>query len=446
MMKKVLITLGLVVLLAVSASAVQQWPVQKMELKNGLTLLTLEDPSTPAISFQVWYHVGSKNERPGITGISHLFEHMMFKGSKNFGDGEHDRLIQGAGGMLNAYTTNDMTVYHQEVGKDQLETVAKLEADRMQFLTITDKQLLSERQVVLEERNMRIDNSPFGDVLEQLMANVFLAHSYGWLTIGWRKDIEAITLEDCLNYYGTYYNPANAVVVVVGDIKTADAQKVVEKYFGKIPGNPKIPRPVFNEPEQKGERRVDYHKISQLPMFISGYHCPPSGSDDSYALDVMSQILSGGESSRAYQRLVYKDQIALAAGGEYQSMEQAGVFFAYGMMQPGKTSEEGKKALYEEIEKLKTSPVTQEELQKAKNQIEARFFMGNQSNDDKASQLGFYQTILGDYKLLFTQSDKYNAVTADDVMRVAKTYLTDRNRTAVTVIQENAGGMSPMGM
>lgn len=445
MKRLVVVAVFLILLPALASATVSEWPVQKHVLKNGLTVLTLEDHSTPAFSFHVWYHVGSKNERPGITGISHLFEHLMFKGSKNFADGEHDRLMQMNGGLINAFTANDMTAYHQQVGKEQLDLVARLEADRMQYLTLTETQLASERQVVLEERNERIDNSPFGDVFEQLTANVFLAHSYGWMTIGWRKDVENITLEDCLNYYRTYYNPANATVVIVGDINTPEAIKIVEKHLGKIPGNPKIPRPVYNEPEQRGERRVDYHKISQLPVFIAGYHAPAAGHPDSYPLDVLSAILSGGESSRAHQRLVYKEQMALAAGGQYQSMEQAGVFFAYGFMQPGKTTADGEKALYEEIEKLKTEPVSAEELQKAKNQIEARFYMGNQSNDAKANQLGYYQTVLGDYKQIFTEADKYNAVTAEDIMRVAKEYLTDRKRTVVTVIQEQSGGGGMMG-
>ncbi len=444
-MKKLLLLITMLMLLSASAFAAQEWPVQKYMLKNGLTLLTLEDASTPSVSFQVWYHVGSKNERPGITGISHLFEHMMFKGSKNFGDGEHDRLIQGGGGVLNAYTSNDVTVYQEEFGVNLLETVAKLEADRMRGLTITDKQLSSERQVVLEERNERIDNSPFGDVLEQLMGNLFLAYPYSWMTIGWRKDVENLTVNDCLNYYNTYYNPANATIVIVGDIKTVETQKLIEKHFGKLTGSPDVPRPIYNEPEQKGERRIDFHKVSQLPLFIAGYHCPAHGDPDSYALDVMSAILSGGESSRSYQRLVYKDQIALAAGGQYQALEQAGIFFAFGMMQPGKTTADGEKALYEEIEKLKTEPVSAAELQKAKNQIEAQFYMGNQSNDQKAGQIGYYATIMGDHKLLFQQAEKYNAVTAEDVMRVAKTYLSDRNRTVINVIQENKGA-APMGL
>ncbi len=445
-MKRLTLLVLLLTIMALPALAMSEWPVQKHVLKNGLTLLTLEDKSTPAVSFHVWYHVGSKNERPGITGISHLFEHMMFKGSKNFADGEHDRLVQSNGGILNAFTSNDVTAYHQEIGKDQLELVAKLEADRMQYLTITDKQLASERQVVLEERNERIDNSPFGDVLEQLMGNMFMAHGYGWMTIGWRKDVENISLEDCLDYYGTYYNPANATVVIVGDINTAEVVKIVEKHFGKIPGNPDIPRPKWNEPEQRGERRVDFHKVSQLPLFIAGYHAPAAGHADSYALDVLSQILSGGESSRAYQRLVYKEQMALAAGGQYQSMEQSGIFFAYGFMQPGKTTADGEKALYEEIEKMQTEPVSAEELQKAKNLLESQFYMGIQSNDSKALQLASTQVTMGDYRELFNQAEKYNAVTAEDVMRVAKQYLTPKNRTVITVIQEQAQSAGLMGM
>ena len=256
------------------------------------------------------------------------------------------------------------------------------------------------------------------------------------MMIGWRADIENLTLRQCQDYFKTYYNPANAVMVIVGDVKTADVIKIVDKYFGKIPGNPDIPRPFYDEPEQRGERRVDFHKVSQLPTFIAGYHCPAEGHPDSYALDILGRILSGGESSRIYKRMIYTDQIALAAGGEYGPREQAGLFYAYAFMQPGKTTAEGEKAVYEEIEKMKTEKVTDEELQKAKNQVEAEFYMGIQSNEGKADRLGHFQTFLGDYKLLFQEADKYAAVTADDIMRVAKNYLDSRNRTVITVIQD----------
>jgi predicted Zn-dependent peptidase len=444
-MKKLFCLLIALALMASSALAATEWPVDKHVFSNGLTLLTLEDRSTPAVNFQIWFHVGSKNEHPGITGISHLFEHLMFMGTDKVGKEEHSKIIQKHGGLSNAYTSFDMTVYHEDIGKDQLDLVLDLESDRLQNLKINDANLATERQVVLEERGFRVENSPFLDVLEQLFANAYQAYPYGWYVVGWRADLESLTLKQCLDYFHTYYNPANAVMVIAGDVNTADVIKQVDKYFGKIPGNPSVPRPVWDEPVQRGERRVDFHKVSQLPAFIAGYHTPADGQTDTYALNVLARILSGGESSRLYKKMVYDEQIALAAGGENGAREAAGLFYAYAFMQPGKTTAEGEKSLYAEIDRMKTEPVTDQELQKAKNQIEAEFYMGSQSNSDKASQLGSYQTLQGDYKLLFQQADKYAAVTKEDIMRVAKKYLDSRNRTVITVIQEQQGA-NQLGM
>jgi zinc protease len=444
-MKKLIVTLILVAALATSAFAAMEWPVEKKTFPNGLTLLTMEDHSTPSVSLEIWFHVGSKNEHPGMTGISHVFEHLMFMGTEKMGPEEYSKIIQRNGGICNAYTSFDMTVYQEDFGRDQLAMILDMESDRLQHLKIDEKNFLTERSVVCEERGFRVDNSQFMDVMEQLFANAWLAHPYQWYVVGWKHDIENLTLRQCKDYFKTYYNPANAVMVIVGDIDPKETAGLVDKYFGKIPGNPDIPRPQYNEPEQRGERRVDFHKTSQLPIFIAGYHTPAEGHPDSYALDVMSRILSGGQSSRTYKRLVYDEQLALAAGGEYGPREQAGLFYAYAFMQPGRTSAEGEKAIYEEIEKMRTTKVTDEELQKAKNQIEAEFFTGIQSNQSKVELLGKYQTFFGDYKLLFQQADKYAAVTADDVMRVAKQYLDPRNRTVVTVIQDNAGA-GLMGM
>ncbi len=441
-MKSIMTFVAILLLLSASLFATEKWPVKKHVYDNGMRLLVLEDHSTPSINMQIWYHVGSKNERPGITGVSHLFEHMMFMGTDTLGPEQFSRIIQRRGGVSNAYTTSDMTVYHEDIGKDDLGMAASLEADRMQNLKISPENLASERQVVLEERGWRYENSPFGDVLLQLNANLYLAYPYQWLPIGWRKDIEDITVEDCQKYFDTYYNPGNAVMVIAGDVDFDDVVKTIDKYFGKIPGNSDVPRPIWDEPEQKGERRIDFHKVSQLPIFVAGYHAPAAGSPDSYPLQVLARILSGGESSRAYQRLVYNEQIALFAGGDYGPNEAAGIFYAYAAMQPGHTTAEGEKSLYDEIEKLKTEPVTAEELEKAKNQQEAEFYMGSQSLEDKASRLGYYETILGDYNILFTEADKYNAVTAEDIMRVAKKYLDPMQRTVITVIQEQQ--TSPM--
>jgi zinc protease len=435
-MKKLIVVLSFLMTLATSAYGVMEWPVNKHVLSNGMVLLTLEDHSTPSVSLEIWFHVGSKNERPGITGISHLFEHLMFMGTDKMGPDEYFNIIQKSGGVCNAGTSYDMTIYQEDFGTAQLEQVLEMESDRLQHLKINEKNFLTERSVIVEERGFTVDNSQFYDVLEQLFANAWLAHPYQWMIVGWRSDIENLTLRQCQEYFKTYYNPANAVMVIVGDVDTKETVKLVDKYFGKIPGNPDIPRPLYNEPEQRGERRVDFHKMSQLPVFIAGYHVPGEGDPDQHALDIMGRILSGGQSSRIYKRLVYDEQLALAAGGEYGPREQAGLFYAYAFMQPNRTTAEGEKAVYEEIEKMKTEKVTEEELQKAKNQVEAEFYMGIQSNESKAEMLGRYQTFFGDHKRLFQQADKYAAVTADDIMRVAKKYFDPRNRTVVTVIQE----------
>ncbi|TFH54721.1 MAG: insulinase family protein, partial [Candidatus Zixiibacteriota bacterium] len=460
-MKKLIVVLLFLTAMATSAFAAVEWPVDKNVLSNGMVLLTMEDHSTPSVSLEIWFHVGSKNEHPGITGISHLFEHLMFMGTDKMGPEEYSKIIQKNGGICNAYTSYDMTVYQEDFGKDQLEQILDMESDRLQHLKINEKNFLTERSVIVEERGFRVDNSQFADVLEQLYANSWLAHPYQWMITGWKADIENLTLRQCQDYFKTYYNPANAVMVIVGDIDAKETVKLVDKYFGKIPGNAvtvtssnssslrvwrrkqsqqtvidNIPRPLYNEPEQRGERRVDFHKMSQLPVFIAGYHVPGEGHADQYALDIMGRILSGGQSSRIYKRLVYDEQLALAAGGEYGPREQAGLFYAYAFMQPGRTTAEGEKAVYEEIDKMKTQMVTDEELQKAKNQVEAEFYMGIQSNESKVELLGRFQTFQGDYKLLFQLADKYAAVTADDIMRVAKTYLDPRNRTVITVIQD----------
>jgi zinc protease len=436
-MKKLIVVLLFLTALATSAYAAMEWPVDKHVFNNGMVLLTMEDHSTPSVSLEIWFHVGSKNEHPGMTGISHLFEHLMFMGTDKMGPEEYSKIIQKNGGICNAYTSYDMTVFQEDFGKDQLESILDMESDRLQHLKINEKNFLTERSVIVEERGFRVDNSQFADVLEQLYANAWEAHPYQWMVTGWKADIENLTLRQCQEYFKTYYNPANVVMVIVGDVKTPEVIKAVDKYFGKIPGNPDIPRPTYNEPEQRGERRADFHKISQLPAFIAGYHVPGEGHPDQYALDIMGRILSGGESSRIYKRMVYTDQVALAAGGEYGPREQAGLFYAYAFMVPSKTTAEGEKAVYEEIEKMKTEKVTDEELLKAKNQVEAEFYMGNQSNQSKVEALGRAQTFFGDYKLFFQQADKYAAVTADDIMRVAKTYLNSTNRTVITVIQDN---------
>jgi predicted Zn-dependent peptidase len=424
------------------------WKITKEVLNNGMKVIVLEDHSTPSVAYQVWFHVGSKNERPGITGISHMVEHMMFKGTKKVGPEEFARIIQANGGTNNAFTHFDMTAYHEVLGADKLELAISLEADRMKNILIDSATLASEKQVVAEERRTTIDNSPYGPVFEQLLAMIYNAYPYGWHVIGWMSDIQEYSHHKLRDYFNTYYMPNNATAVIVGDIDPKTAIDLVKKYYGKIkPGPPNPYRPTTLEPEQLGERRAEIHKIAQLPGFFAGYKVPEAGHPDIFALKVLAKIYSGGESSRAYKRLVYDEKMCLAAGGELMVLEGPSLFFVYGIMQgQDKKTADAEKALYEELDKLKTTPLTEQELQKAKNQIEAEIWYQLESNEDKGYALGYYETIRGDYRTMFAEYDQYMAVTADDVMRVAKQYFDDKQRTIVTLIPETGAGMPVPGM
>ena len=411
-------------------------------LSNGLRILTWEDHSAPIITYEVWFNVGSRNERPGITGISHLFEHMMFKGSRKYGPEEHANIVQSHGGRLNAFTANDMTVYYENISSDELELVIALEAERQANLAITAENLASEREVVKEERRMRTDNNTFGDVMEQLMANAFIAHPYQWPVVGWMSDLNAITLEDCREYHRIHYAPNNATIVLVGDFNTNMALQLIEKYYGAIPKQEPPPPVSTVEPQQRGERRIKLHRLAQLPMLFAGYHIPNIIHEDMPAIAVAQKILSDGESSRIYKKLIYEDQIAMYAGGSVDEARDPSLFYAYCGMNIGHGIEEGERALFEIIEGLAQNPPTSEELQKAKNQLEADYILSLQSNSRKAYNLGFYQTVAGDWRLMFKISEKYAAVTAEQVAEVAARYFTERNRTTVVLIPEQQTGMT----
>ncbi len=411
--------------------------IEEHYLDNGLRILTWEDHSAPVISYEIWFDVGSINEKPGITGISHLFEHMMFKGSKKYGPEEHSDIVRANGGRLNAFTSNDMTVYFENISSDKLELVIALEAERQANLAITAENLASEREVVKEERRMRIDNSIFGDMLEQLSANCFLAHPYQWSVIGWMSDIESITLEECQEYHRIHYAPNNATVALVGDFDTEEALKLIEKYYGQIPSQEPPPPVETVEPEQKGERRIYHHRRAQLPMLIAGYHIPDINHEDMPALQVASTILSGGESSRIYRKMVYEDQIALYAGGGADAAKDPSIFYAYCGMNIGHEIDEGEEALFGIIEGFADNPPTEEELQKVKNQAEADFIFEMQTNSNKAYNLGYYQTVAGDWREMLAYPQKIREVTAEKVAEVAAKYFKPRNRTTVILVPEN---------
>jgi zinc protease len=430
--------LGVLFLAFVCQSAFGQisFPVEKHVLDNGLIVLISEDHSAPVVTYQVWFKVGSRNERPGITGISHVCEHMMFKGSKNLGPEEHPRLIKANGGIYNAGTWFDWTFYYEKLASDKLELAIDLESERHKNLTPTQETFTSEREVIKEERRTVVDNSPFGAVFEQLLNTAFTAHPYHWHIVGYMSDIDNITLEDVKNHYRVYYAPNNATAVVAGDVDPQEVMKLMHKYYDDIPAQPPPPKVGTVEPEQKGERIAYIHKMAQMPAFVVGYHIPEFGHPDTYPLSVAARILFTGQSSRLYQKMIYQDQSALHVGGDCFLMHDPHLFYSFVIMRPGHTAEDGKSILFEEIEKLKVEPVAEKELQKAKNQLEAEFIFDLQSVEAKGNAIGHYQTTLGDYSKLFEEAEKFQQVTAEDVMRVAKTYFNEKNRTVVVLVPE----------
>jgi zinc protease len=427
-----------VIILLISAltapAAELAFPIEKHQLDNGLMVLLIPDHSAPTVTVQVWYKTGSKNERPGITGISHLFEHMMFKGSKNFPKDKFDREVYGNGGINNAWTSFDNTTYYEVMPSDKLAIPIELEADRSRNLQINETNLNSERNVVINERLWRYDNSPFGSMYEQLFNNAFVAHPYRWLPIGFRSDIDSITLQECLDYYRIHYAPNNSFLVIAGDIDPNEAMKLVKKYYGPIEAEPAPPAVTTVEPKQEGEKRIDFHKAAQLPSIMAGYKIPDGKNPDIIPLQVAGKVLFDGESSRLYHRLVYDEQKAIFVEGSAMVLHDPSLFYIAAQAAPGASIDEVKQEIFEEVDRLKNEPITEEELQKAKNQMETDFINGLQSNAGRASQVGSFQIDTDDYTNIYSYPDMIQAVTAGDVMQAAKKYLTEYGRTVINLI------------
>ncbi len=401
-------------------------------LDNGLTVLTLEDHVTPTVSFQMWVKVGSRDETR-ITGLAHLFEHMMFKGSKHVGPEQHARLVQGSGGRLNAYTSRDVTVYFHDVPSEALPLVIDLEAERVAHLDISEKTLLSEREVVREERRMRNEDDPEGRAFEALLALTFKAHPYRNPVIGWASDIEATTVEACRHFFSTFYAPNNIVIAVAGDFDTEETLARIRRAFGALePAT--IPRNPTAEPEQRGERQSSIHYDVESPVLAVAWHAPPAGHPDAEALDVVGQVLSSGRSSRLYRELVYESQQALAAHGAYWELQDAGVFYAVASVRPDGSIARVEALLFDEIARLRSERVTEAELEKAKRQLEVGLVNGLRTNHALASRIGHDTVTFGRIRPLEERLAAVRAVTAEDVQRVASTYLVDEKRNVVEVV------------
>lgn len=403
--------------------------VKEYLLDNGLKILILEDHKVPLATFQVWYRVGSRDELPGKTGLSHFLEHMMFKGTPKYGSKVFSRLVQRNGGMDNAHTAKDHTAYFQIMASDRIDLSVDLEADRMTNLILDPKEASSEKKVVMEERRMRSEDDPQNSLFEIMNATALTTHPYRMPVIGWMSDIESLQRDDLYAHYKKYYSPDNAFIIIVGDVNADEAAKKIGAAFGSI-GKSSVSRvPLTQEVPQKGEKRIYLKKEAELPYMIAAYHTPSFPDGDSYGLEVLNSILSSGRSSRLYRSLVYEKKIALSAGAEYDGMNlDPYLFFLWGTPVPGREIAEVEKALYDEIDALKKEPPSEREVQKAKNQIEASFVFGQDSIYSQAMKIGMFE-LLGGWKLMDKYLEGIRKVTPEEVQRVARKYLTDDNRT-----------------
>jgi zinc protease len=404
-------------------------------LPNGLRIVMLEDHTAPVINLQMWYHVGSKDERAGRTGFAHLFEHLMYKGSAHVPAEEHSRFIEAMGGQDNAYTQDDVTVFWETFPSNYLERVVWLEADRLGSLKVDQPNFESEREVVKEERRVRVDNVPYGRVIEDLYAAAFTLHPYRHTTIGSMDDLNKATLADVQDFFHTFYRPDNATMVIVGDFTADQAMTYAQKYFGGIPKPTQpIPRIATPEPTQTAEKRLTQsYQNSPLPAVVIGYKMPAAFALDAYPLELASNILSGGESSRLYKKLVYDDQVAVQVFGAGNFTEDPNLFFAVAVMNQGKTSAEGEKGIHDILEAMRTTPVSQQELDKAKNQEISNFILGRETAQAKADAIGRYAVIGKSATLMNTDLASYLKVTAADIQRVARDYFTATHATVLLV-------------
>lgn len=403
-------------------------------LSNGMKVLLVEVPKAPVATVQVWYKVGSRNEVMGRAGLSHMLEHMMFKGTSRYPKGSFSRLIRKNGGMDNAFTSQDFTAYFENLAADRVELALEMEADRMQGLIFDRNELTTEREVVKEERRLRTEDDPQGALVEALFAQAYMSHPYHWPVIGWFGDLDAMSVEDLQRHYDTYYSPNNATLVVVGDINAETLLPTIKQLFEPIPKGPE-PKPVLTmEGEQRGERRFLLKREAQVPFVMMGYRVPNYTSEDSYALDVLESILSRGKSSRLYQSLVYDQKLSLAVGAEYGLMQaDPGLFYFYALVSPGQKVEAVEEALNKEIRRLQNEPPSELELQRAKNQVEAARIFEQDSNFRRAMLLGQAETVGAGWRKVDQFLERIRLVTAKDVQRVARQYLIEDSRTVGTL-------------
>ncbi|MCB0569283.1 MAG: insulinase family protein [Phaeodactylibacter sp.] len=402
---------------------------EQYTLDNGLRVILHQDKSTPIVAIAVMYHVGSKNEDPKRTGFAHFFEHLLFEGSDNIERGEFDKYIQNAGGTLNAYTTADNTCYFEILPSNQLSLGLWLESERMLHAKVDQKGVETQREVVKEEMRQRYDNRPYGSYQREILKRMYRKHPYQWQTIGSMDHLNAATEADYVKFYREFYVPNNAVIVIAGDFEPRQAREAVSKYFKDIPKREQpIYRPNIEEPPLGGEVRDTIFDRVQLPGVFEAYRTPAIGADDFYAVSMLTQLLSEGQSSRLQKALVDEQQLAIQVGNIAYQREGPSFALAYAIANAGQDPQALENAIHAEIGKVQKDGITEDEFQKLRNQIESSFISDNATMFGIANNLATYAVLYGDANLINTEIDKYMKVTKEDIQRVARKYFTKDNR------------------
>jgi zinc protease len=415
---------------------VGNFKVHRYTLGNGLRLLVVEDHSSPTFAYQTWFRVGSRDEMPGRTGLAHLFEHMMFKGTQLHPEGQFDKQLEAAGGEgMNAFTSRDYTAYVQELPSDKLDLIMSLEADRMVNLIVNEQSFKTEREVVLNERRMRNENSPDGTMYQEIFEAAFVKHPYRWPVIGYQKDLDAMTAEDARAFYRAFYSPNHATIVVSGDVDPGTVFEKAKQYYGSIPGQVTPAHPIDAEPAQAAVRRRNLKLNIQVEKLVMGYHIPGALDADTAAVGVLSAVLTGGKSSRLHRALV---DTGLASGVASYDLEDKdpSLMILFANMQKGKKATQAESVILKEIARVVKEPITEQELQRAKNRLSFSFYEGLATNSEKSHFLGYYEATAGDFALGLQRAQQVQKVTVADVQAVAKRYLQPNNRTVITGVQK----------
>jgi zinc protease len=427
-------TISFLVSLAFVSSAVHATNVREFVLDNGLKILMLEDHKSPAVTFQVWYRVGSRNEKDGKSGLAHFLEHMMFKGTPKTQPEEYSRIIAKNGGRSNAFTSTDVTVYFATMSRDKIGIQLELEAERMTQALLGERYFEPEKKVIQEERRLRTEDNPVSALAEVANAVAYTVHPYRRPIIGWMDDIQNLTRQDMVEFYRQYYSPNNAFIVVTGDFSTEELLPKIKTAYGKIPRGPEPPKVRAQEPAQKGERRAVFKKEAELPFLLMFYHAPNLNHPDNFALDVLTVVLAGGRSSRLYHDLVYQKQLTRGVDADYSSVsiDPSGLSISAQLM-PGTEPAAVEQEIDRALEALKSDLISERDLQKAKNQIEANFVFSQDSIFGQAMKIGYYEAT-GGWRRMDDYLDGIRGVSREDIRRVAQQYLERDRRTVGTLV------------